>query len=1061
MKKKKTIWIYVKRVFLIAVLVIVITFLSVFFIGKYKVSGTEYQNEFSDSFWSSLEDEIFHVDKYKKEIDLLSINNSNYSLPYDETLVTDPIERCGMGRYQEEVDYIVSTFSDEVQKEIRARANVIKAKLPKWNDYRLSLAKQVVLSNDNYELTMNVLDTTFELKDLKNDVVWRSNPQENDLDKAAGVNKIQQSILNLTYINSNKAETPVPTLLSSYSNSTFDDVQSRRSANFYLKIDEESKQVIVYYVYTEGGIDYTSFPERISGTRMKELLNKSYELAHSAAEAGEALKDSDTKKPRVICGFAKSQSQLNEYVGMGGKGPIDDENHFTSEDYKYANQLKADIFQQIYKAYNADGSAYVGGSTGNGNLYNGDADYYEFTVKPENLTKSNLSSLYRFFYDWCGYNEEQLAIDNGGKEMKNGKPELKAAIVYRLTDEGLKVTVPGNSIKGNSDNKGNEYHVVSIDVLPYFTCAKSGGYKGYALIPDGSGAIMEFDNQKADYPAYSKRIYSSDLAFTSYTLTSQTTDILLPMYAYIFTSTVGNNPRKNNVAVIAEATKGASQMAINAYTSGQANGANNFNYTYYSIAFREAQQVVFGTSTYNRVNIKQYTKKAATGDYEINYDFVKAQDENDIVDYSYIASRYQEKLVSRSDRISLNNDKTNEAVLDLEIIGQYTFNDNILGIQYKGKDTLTTIEELDIILNKILENNATTNINVYYKGWRKEGLSNVSFKNIKVSSKIGGRKALLDFINESKAKNINVYPEVEFLEYNKYQESFGNNHYTARDIGGSYSIKKEYELNTNIFNKKKPDIMTLSPNYYLAFANTLAKNYSKVLKGVDTIALTGLGSQLSGSYRRNKEVFKYTAVEEQIKAFEALGEKGITKVALEAPYGYAIGYASNAYNVPFESSKQEILDYSVPFYQLVMNGLFDYSGNSINEESEKGIMEHIMKCLETGANPSFTFTYDNTSELLQTDYNNYYYTYYERWLSDVASVCDELNSTGIYECNLIEHQRLDSNVYKVIYSNKTNPSQQIEIVLNYQRIPWTTTINGNTISVEAKSYLVINTYKVA
>lgn len=1060
MKKKKTIWIYVKRVFLVAILLIAVTFLSLFFLGKYKVSGTDFQNEFLDSFWSSL-DGFDHVDKYKEEINSLGLDSSKYSLPYDEMLVTDPIERCNSARYQEELDYILTTLSEEVQNEIRAQANLIRLKLPKWLDYRTTLAKRVVLSNENYEMTMNVLDTTFEVKDLKNNVVWYSNPQEDDLDKISGISKIQQSILNLTYINSNKAETPIPTLLSSYSNSTNDDVQSRRNANFYLKIDEESKQVIVYYVYTEGGIDYSSFPERISGARMKELLERSRVLAHKAASEGNVLKDTDTKKSRVICGFAENQSQLMDFSKKGSSKFADKEKHFTGDDYFYAEELKEDIFVRIYKAYNSDGTLYVGGPSGEGKFRDGDADYYEFDSKPENLTRNNLSSLYRFFYDWCGYTEEDLATDNGNKEVSNGKPELKAAIVYRLTDEGLKVTVPGNSIKGNSDNKGNEYHVVSIDVLPYFTCAKKDWYKGYVLIPDGSGAVMEFDNQKADYPAYSKRIYSSDLAFTSYTLTSQSTDVLLPMYSYVYTSTSGTNPKKNNVAVIAEATKGASQMAINAYTAGQANGANTFNYTYYSIIFREAQQVVFGTSTYNRVNIKQYTKKAATGDYEINYDFVKAQEENDVVDYSYIARRYQEKLVNRSNLISLNNDKTNEAVLDLEIIGQYTFNDNILGIQYKGKDTLTTIEELDIILNKILENNATTNINVYYKGWRKDGLSNVSFKNIKVSSKIGGRKELLNFINESKERNITVYPEVEFLEYNKYQESFGNNHYTARDIGGSYSIKKEYELNTNIFNKKKPDIMILSPNYYLAFANTLAKNYSKVLNGIDTIALTGLGSQLSGSYRRNKEVFKYTAVEEQIKAFKALEDKGITKMALEAPYGYAIGYASNAYNVPFESSKQEILDYSVPFYQLVMNGLFDYSGNSINEESEKGIMEHIMKCIETGANPSFTFTYDNTSELLQTDYNKYYYTYYERWLSDVDLVCKELNSIGIYECNLIEHQKLDNNVYKVTYRNKTNPTQQIEIVLNYQRIPWTKTINGNTISVEAKSYLVVNSYKVA
>ena len=248
--------------------------------------------------------------------------------------------------------------------------------------------------------------------------------------------------------------------------------------------------------------------------------------------------------------------------------------------------------------------------------------------------------------------------------------------------------------------------------------------------------------------------------------------------------------------------------------------------------------------------------------------------------------------------------------------------------------------------------------------------------------------------------------------------------------------------------------MTLSPDYYNAFAVTLAKKYNKVLPDVGAISLTGLGSQLSGNYRRNKEIFKYTAVEEQIKALNTLVDSGITDIALEAPYAYALAYASNVYNIPVASSGQEIIDYSIPFYQLVINGLMDYSGESINEKSEKGIAQHIMKCIETGSNPAFTFTYDDSSKLLQTNYNNYYYTYYQRWLSDVKTVCDDLNGLGIYECNLVKHERIANNVYKVTYQNKYSPEKEIVIILNYQKIAYST----SEYQAEANSYKVIKTY---
>ena len=244
--------------------------------------------------------------------------------------------------------------------------------------------------------------------------------------------------------------------------------------------------------------------------------------------------------------------------------------------------------------------------------------------------------------------------------------------------------------------------------------------------------------------------------------------------------------------------------------------------------------------------------------------------------------------------------------------------------------------------------------------------------------------------------------------------------------------------------------MVLSPAYYTAFATTLAKEYNKTL-GINTLALTGLGSQLSGNYRKNKTIFKSGAVEEQIKSFDILYENGINQLSLKAPYYYALEFVSNAYDVPYQSTQYEILDYSIPFYQLVVNGLFDYSGESINANVEKGLQEHLMKCIETGSNPAFTFTYDDSSELLLTDYNSYYYTLYTRWLSDVENICDTLNELNIYSCRLSKHERLDENVYKVTYVNDTN-STKIEIVLNYQRINWT---YENGIVIPAKSYKIV------
>ena len=84
----------------------------------------------------------------------------------------------------------------------------------------------------------------------------------------------------------------------------------------------------------------------------------------------------------------------------------------------------------------------------------------------------------------------------------------------------------------------------NVDILPYFTAVndtkvdevtnETTNTDGYILIPDGSGAIMNFNNGKTTYTQYlSKRVYSTDTAFASEVKQVEKEDILLPMYAVI------------------------------------------------------------------------------------------------------------------------------------------------------------------------------------------------------------------------------------------------------------------------------------------------------------------------------------------------------------------------------------------------------------------------------------------------------------------------------------------------------------------------------------------------
>ena len=127
---------------------------------------------------------------------------------------------------------------------------------------------------------------------------------------------------------------------------------------------------------------------------------------------------------------------------------------------------------------------------------------------------------------------------------------------------------------------------------------------------------------------------------------------------------------------------------------------------------------------------------------------------------------------------------------------------------------------------------------------------------------------------------------------------------------------------------------------------------------------------------------------------------------------------------------------------MVITGAIDYSGLVINANDEKGYTWHMMHILGSGSNLAFTFSYEDSSSLIQTDYNYYYYTQYTKWLDDVAAYVKELAAYGIHGCVLKNYEALDgfTRVYKVTYQDKisyknnaslASSNEVIEVYLNY------------------------------
>ena len=956
------------------------------------------------------------------------------------------------------------------------------------------------LETESFIFYFNRLSTQFKIEAVERNAdhevvnvlnTWYSNPQNGGVDEfARGGNStinLQRSPILISYFTRSGSINQ----LTSYEYAISDQIISGNeietvTPSFEIKYDEETKAVQVYYTFEKKGIKYSDFPKFISDDRWDELFAKNEKFVNEQLDQlKEYYDNNDLKSLQSYVDLHKDKTYIQAYLPTLGTDPrnyvgyvaynslMKDEgksNRATLTNYlSLINQLESDSSQlemlyklacemvrveyktdykpsegqktidtvylkQVYNVYYDTDAAIANGH----NIGSGYRECSEYSL----MKRIMRNNLYQIFYERFRYTEEELENDQELFDVVQDDviSKYQVAIEYKLTDNGLEVTVLADSI---TESNPTEYPICKIDVLPYFTSApfeiENGGEKyatsGCMVIPDGSGAVISLNNGKTDYAQYSKKVYTTDLAFGYEVKPVEQKDILLPMYAITGDQILdtSNNIVQNGYAIIARATKGAAQATLNANVSKY---YDSYNKAYFTVILRESQAVKIGTGYYAK-DITKFTEKFCQTDFVIEYSINNQADSQNYT-YSDIAKLYQKMLLNDGSLDKANPDTTDDTVVNIELLGVYDYKDNFLGIVYKGHDTMTTFGQAKEIMQTLKEWGAS-NINLMYLGWRKSGLINETFKNMKFASKLGNKKEYNALLNYLKEEDITLYPVTSFMEINKYQDLFGKNRYSTRDISSEYTKKYPYDLASNTYDKKANAYYTLSPKFYQKFAEMLTTNFKKANPDLEAMAVVKLGGKLAGDYKKHSQYFKYNSVNEQINALEIMQKGGINKISLTAPYEFAVKYATNITELPYESTLKEVFDYSIPFYQLVFSGYRDYSGEVINANDEKSITSHLMNIYNTGSNIAFTFSYDNSSELIQTNYNYYYYTQYSQWETEVKTVLSELAKYHLYEYVLISHERYEGHngVYVVTYAKKADvlatgtSTDTFKVYLNY------------------------------
>jgi hypothetical protein len=624
-------------------------------------------------------------------------------------------------------------------------------------------------------------------------------------------------------------------------------------------------------------------------------------------------------------------------------------------------------------------------------------------------------------FEDAGYTEEDLQQDMQELNFTQEKASARifqAAIEYTLDEESLVVNVPVSSIKYPED-----YPVNMISLLNFFGAAGTDE-EGSLFVPDGSGALIHFNNGKTKHPSYQQSVYGKDLALKIAENNTMEQKVRLPVFGMIF----------ENDAILGVIEKGASVANINADISGR---LNSYNYVYPSFYVVNKDEVTLKANEQERT-LPKFQDDSTETDYTVRYLFLN----DDEASYVGMAKSYQNYLLERN---GLPQTKESEDLEDmpfyLDVIGSISKQKHVLGVPYKSMEPLTTFEETEEIVNQ-LQSNEINHIKLKYSGWFNGGVNQKVPEDISVEKAIGGEKGLKNFLELEEQSNITVFPDVALLQ--AYEGNGLNVEKEAsRTLKGTSAAVYPIDITIDRRDRTKSPAYVLSPKVVEDYAKEIVKELNQL--EIESITLRDLADQLNSDFKENKQIDRAQSEEISKNVLEYLNESGLHMMA-EGGNAYALPYVSDIIHAPIGNSNYKLEDEEIPFYQMVVRGFINYTGEPFNLSTYTDIKEYVLKCLEYGAGVHFKWIHAPNYSVKDTEFDYLYSIHYQSWLDKAVSMYSDINSVlkNVQNEKIKSHEKLAEGVYQTIYENN------LSVIVNYNNV--VATVNGNTI--EPMGYII-------
>ena len=623
------------------------------------------------------------------------------------------------------------------------------------------------------------------------------------------------------------------------------------------------------------------------------------------------------------------------------------------------------------------------------------------------------------FMDEIGYTEEDLAADNadGGITTDiSSKPWFTVVLAYTLTENGLSVSIPHEYIEFNAD-----FPLYEVELLPHFGKLEQSA-EGYALIPDGSGALMRYRTDYTSRSEYTLPIYGLDWSVASDTLTSgqyQYESVSLPLFGV----------KDGSAAYLAVIEGGASKATLHFHPAGE-HFERNAVYPTFRMINKDS---VYLSGSDNSSKVIVFESSLAEETCSVNYQFLP---ENS--DYADMAATYRERL--EADGLLEDLAADTPVSLLMETIGGVQSDKNLLGISYEGLEAATTYEQDRLLAEDLLDNGVQA-LDMRLIGWFNDGVYHNYAGNLKLVGVLGGKSDWKDLIAYAKEAGVNLYPDVDFQRIPKSAWGF----FPATDAAFRLdSMEAKFSTLSRALLLEKEDIGLTPSNFYLLSPEKLDRSVSSFLKKYASVSTGGLSLRSTYLYSDFNSEGMISRPESQDLLTEALGKLSAdTDLLIENGAQFTYAYADKLSGVAADSSHFRIADETVPFLQMVLHGSKQLYTSPINLTSNAETA--VLKAIEYGMLLNYQVTYEDSSVLKNSEYSDNFASGYDRWREDILQSYSKVQQAldGLVGCELVDHEQLAPQVFVTRYDNGA------AVYVNYGETD--ATVDGKT--VPARGYI--------